>query len=192
MAPQRVMFIRHAEKPPGVPPYDGDGVDAKGKKDEESLTVRGWQRAGALAKFFESQPKMCPNAVFASGDGKHSKSERPVETVTPLVDLLTSVGKVAFIDKYLKDDGQKAIDDVMKQIGIVLVAWQHELIPSLIGMLKNPPANVPQQWPGDRFDMVWVCDSVAGGWSFSQVPQLLLAGDSAKPIPIKAPSKQAD
>src|ERR1700743_2749207 len=67
VAPQRVMFIRHAEKPPGVPPYDGAGVDAKGKKDKESLTVRGWQRAGALAKFFESQPKMCPNAVFASG-----------------------------------------------------------------------------------------------------------------------------
>lgn len=180
MAPQRVMFIRHAEKP-NEPPDGGDGVDSNGKKDDESLVIRGWQRAGALAKFFQSQPALCPDVVFAAGVGKHSESMRPTETVTPLVALLNVSGKAPFVNKYLKDDTQAAITDVMTRSGIVLVAWQHELIPALVGLLPNPPT-VPQKWPGDRFDMVWVCDQAGTGWSFSQVPQLLLAGDSAKPI----------
>jgi hypothetical protein len=38
-----------------------------------------------------------------------------------------------------------------------------------------------QTWPGDRFDMVRVLHrpSPSGPWSFTQVPQLLLSGDSA-------------
>ena len=43
MAP-RILLIRHAEKPDG---QDG-GVNVDGACDEKSLTVRGWQRAGAL------------------------------------------------------------------------------------------------------------------------------------------------
>jgi hypothetical protein len=42
----------------------------------------------------------------------------------------------------------------------------------------------PQKWPGSRFDVVWIFDrqTASGGWSFAQVPQKLLSGDSAKPI----------
>jgi hypothetical protein len=36
--------------------------------------------------------------------------------------------------------------------------------------------SAPQRWPFSRFDLVWVFDD-RGGWSFTQVPQLLLAGD---------------
>jgi hypothetical protein len=63
------MFIRHAEKP-GVDV--ASGLEANGTTDPESLTIRGWQRAGALARFFRPvkampapQPK--PLAVFAAG-----------------------------------------------------------------------------------------------------------------------------
>jgi broad specificity phosphatase PhoE len=86
MSSKRIMVIRHAEKP-GVPTDDG-GVAADGARDDESLTVRGWQRAGALARFFSSQPELRPRAVFAAGIGHGSKSRRPMETVMPLVDLL--------------------------------------------------------------------------------------------------------
>ena len=180
MAPKRIMFIRHAEKP-GEPPGGGNGVTQVGLEDDKSLTVRGWQRAGALAKFFSSRPPMDPGVVFAAGVGHGSKSERSVETVTPLVALLKLSGNVDFITSHLKDGLQPLIDDVMSRNGTILVAWEHQVIPSLIGFLPNPPA-VPQQWPGDRFDMVWVLDRAGNGWSFSQVPQLLLAGDSATPI----------
>jgi hypothetical protein len=41
----------------------------------------------------------------------------------------------------------------------------------------------PQKRHGARFDMVWVLDANWGsGWSFAQVPQLLLSGDSDKPV----------
>ena len=180
MAPTRIMFIRHAEKP-GQPPKGGDGVTVDGKQDDESLTVRGWQRAGALAKFFSSQPPMRPNIIFAAGVGHGSKSERPNETVTPLAQLLNILETDAFVTTHLKNDLQQLIDDVMSRKGVVLVAWQHELIPGLVGLLPNAP-DVPQKWPDDRFDMVWVFDPAGTGWAFSQVPQLLLAGDVKTPI----------
>jgi hypothetical protein len=42
---------------------------------------------------------------------------------------------------------------------------------------------VPSPWPGDRFDVVWrFTASGSDGWTFDQVCQQVLAGDSAKPI----------
>ncbi len=50
MACDKIMLIRHAERPNADKSLRGVGFD--GRKDKESLTVRGWQRAGALARFF--------------------------------------------------------------------------------------------------------------------------------------------
>jgi hypothetical protein len=99
-----------------------------------------------------------------------------MQTVTPLVDRLTETRPTPFITKHLKGDHQPLIDDVMARDGVVLVSWEHELIPSLIGLIPNAPA-VPQAWPGDRFDLVWILDAAPAGWRFSQMPQLVLAGD---------------
>jgi hypothetical protein len=41
---------------------------------------------------------------------------------------------------------------------------------------------VPHKWPDDRFDIVWVLDEAGTDWAFSQIPQMLLSGDSPKPI----------
>lgn len=42
---------------------------------------------------------------------------------------------------------------------------------------------VPPGWPEDRFDMVYVLRRTTDGrYAFSQVPELLLPGDSAEPI----------
>src|SRR5713101_2323157 len=95
MAPQTILIIRHADKP--EPDGDG-GVDAAGMPDKESLTPRGWQRAGIWTELFAPSlgqqrvlPK--PTALFASaptskaeiaaGNGG-SKSRRPLETLRPL------------------------------------------------------------------------------------------------------------
>src|SRR5580704_1713391 len=45
MARSIILVVRHAEKPDG---RLGSGVAQAGTIDKESLTVRGWQRAGAL------------------------------------------------------------------------------------------------------------------------------------------------
>jgi hypothetical protein len=40
MPAQKIMIIRHAEKPEH---HGARGVDENGNEDRESLTVRGWQ-----------------------------------------------------------------------------------------------------------------------------------------------------
>jgi len=68
MASQTILIIRHAEKPePG-----GDiGINSQGQPDKESLTPRGWQRAGAWVQLFappSGQNALLPqpNALFAA------------------------------------------------------------------------------------------------------------------------------
>jgi broad specificity phosphatase PhoE len=174
---KRLMIIRHAEKPEG----DDAGIEPDGTQDAESLTVRGWQRAGAMVQFFNSRPELKPRVIFASGIGHGSKSKRPMQTVEPLAELLEATDAVAFITTHQKDDIEPVMRDVLSRDGPALVAWEHKRIPDLVAQLPNPP-DVPQQWPDDRFDMVWVFDRTGGGWTFAQMPQLLLAGDRADPI----------
>ncbi len=54
----------------------------------------------------------------------------------------------------------------------------------IANLIVGNETTVPQKWPGDRFDVVWVFDLVtpSSSYSFSQVPQRLLAGDSPDPI----------
>jgi broad specificity phosphatase PhoE len=185
MAPNRIMFIRHAEKPD----EGHDGVASDGSADKESLIVRGWQRAGALARFFRptSGPSdLTPTTIFAAAVvAPDSKSKRPTETVKPLVKLLEAEEKLTvkddFITTYLKDDTEGLMEAVLEKQRTVLIAWEHQRIPDAVKKLPHaPPA--PKKWPDDRFDMVWVFDQAGTGWTFSQIPQLLLAGDSASPI----------
>ena len=67
--------------------------------------------------------------------------------------------------------------------GIALIAWQHENIPAIASAIHGA-SGFPTKWPGTRFDIVWVFDLQADGksYSFSQVPQMLLAGDLASVI----------
>src|SRR6202034_341889 len=143
----RIMFIRHAEKP-GVGNNDR-GVAADGEHDDENLTVRGWQRAGALIALFCAHPEMRPNTIFASGISHDSKSKRPAETVTPLASALKNFQPVAFNTTHLRDDLQPLMDEVLSQEGTVLVSWEHKGIPTLVAMLPGAPP-VPQDWPDDR------------------------------------------
>ena len=59
MPANKIMVIRHAEKPSD----DGaiEGVTAAGEKCKHELIVRGWQRAGALARLFA--PQLLSNQV---------------------------------------------------------------------------------------------------------------------------------
>lgn len=183
MSPDRIMFIRHAEKPAA---NEGIGIEADGNADTESLALRGWQRAGALARFFNPideahAARLKPATVYAPGNGPASRSKRAMQTVAPLVALLRATSDVNYVTTHLKDDGPALMNDVLAQSGVVLIAWEHKVLPSLIGLVHGAPT-VPATWPEDRFDMVWILDRTTHGWAFSQLPQLLLAGDTADPI----------
>jgi hypothetical protein len=177
----KIMLIRHAEKPGDPPPPHG--VDPDGEHDKESLIVQGWQRAGALAPFFapaagplQSPLLATPAHLYASAPGDGSKSERPLQTITPLAQRL---GVQVNLD-FGKGDETALAAAIAGQGGVVLVAWQHEAIPAIANAVLGNDTTVPQKWPGSRFDVVWVfdLDASTGTYAFSQLPQQLLAGDS--------------
>ena len=95
------MLIRHAEKPAEDPPPHG--IDPDGDHDSEALTVRGWQRAGALAVLMapsagplQNVALATPRFVYASKLDKDNGSDRPRQTVTPLIDKLGKAVRVNF------------------------------------------------------------------------------------------------
>jgi broad specificity phosphatase PhoE len=184
MPTNKIIVIRHAEKPVH---RGAQGVDANGQPDTEALTPEGWQRAGALIRFFvprdhEPPPPLGrPKHLFAAkadlkGDA-HSK--RPYQTIAPLAAHLKLAAGID--DSLRKDELKELIVKVTGMDGTVLIAWEHKNIPPLAKLLVPETVTVPD-WPEDRFDMVWVFDRVGAHWHLTQVPQLLLAGDRAEPF----------
>ena len=174
MSPTRIMIIRHAEE------HEVDGITEEGQADPQSLTVRGWQRAGALVPFFCSGERgVCtPDTIFASAIAPGSQSRRPQQTVAPLSAVLRERGHFSYSDAFAKPDTGALMAEVMTQSGIVLIAWNHSRIADCIAALPNPP-QTPGKWPDDRYDLVWVLEPTDRGWAFCEVPQHLLAGDAA-------------
>ncbi len=190
----RIMLIRHGEKPDGT----SLGVDPDGSPDDEALIVRGWQRAGGLVALFDPArgPLQTaalgrPGTIFASQSSPTKHSQRPFQTVAPLAERL-GLSPVTFDHTKIHD----LADAVLAATGTVLISWQHEDIPAIVQAIADksklpvtpvsPSPWPPPEWPGERFDLVWVLDLVGSdpptSWTFTQVPQLLLAGDSAKVI----------
>jgi broad specificity phosphatase PhoE len=184
MAAQKIMLIRHGEKQIVPPPLS---VNVDGIHDKHSLSIRGWQRAGALVPFFRkpwATGIATPTVLFGSrvtaGDGVHvegedvTKSLRPQQTLTPLAEAL---GVTLNTDWSVGEEPQ-LVAAIKNATGIVLVAWEHKHIPLIARALSS---DAPDHWPhGDRFDLVWVLDTIVGSglYSFREIHQNLLAGDT--------------
>ncbi len=181
--PVKIMVIRHAEKPAS----GNYGVTLEGKRNKECLTIRGWQRAGALATFFAptnnsfSDPVLGrPQFLFASKPTRRDGSRRPVETITPLAERLA----LRINSQFQKFDTKTMLEEAFLFVGVVLISWQREYIPNIANYILGTKKVAPQEWPDDRFDMVWVFerDARSDHYGFQQVPQGLLVGDSTAPI----------
>lgn len=181
MNDQSIMIIRHAEKP--LPGHAARGITRTGRPDKRSLTVDGWQRAGALIDLFapaRGRPPAGlhrPAAVYGSA-AVHGRSKRAIETVKPLADRLG----VPVVDRYAPGDEAKLAAELSARPGASLVSWHHKSISKIIEHLGPVTPAPPAQWPEDRYDMVWTLTRDGDGWRFEQVPQLLLAGDQPEPI----------
>ena len=177
MAPQRVMLIRHGEKPGGA--WPGPGLTEKGVEDKESLVIRGWQRAGALALFFRAPPAPLarPQRIYASHRDKldGSKSRRPVQTVTGLSQNLT----LDLVTDFTKGQ-ETALAEVLAPLpGDSLVCWLHESIAAIVAAIAGKNVGAPSSWAPERFDLVWTLTRNGPGeaWKFQQSLQSLLPGD---------------
>jgi hypothetical protein len=183
--PSKILLIRHAEKPAkDSPPY---GITQNGERSKESLEVRGWQRAGALTNLFapadghhQHASLAKPQFLFASKPVKRRGSRRPAETITPLAEKLN----LEINCEHRRSEVEDMLDDVFSCKGVVLICWQREYIPEIASYIMDNNRNVPDDWPEDRFDMVWVFDleRSTGKYKFKQVPQRLLLGDRATQI----------
>jgi hypothetical protein len=171
-----VMIIRHAEKPPdlGTSPK---GVDIDGNENDHALTPAGWVRAGALVQLFGSgrgplPPGLSMPTQFYASQGD-TKSLRPMQTLSPLAARLGSF----VITKYSRDNVSQLAAELRARGGVSLIAWESDALPMIPAALGNVTPKPPDVWPNDRFDMIWVLTANGNGWTFSQVPQMLLAGD---------------
>ena len=190
--PQKIMIIRHGEKPPSNPGKDGpfdvqeDGESGKGK----SLIVIGWQRAGALNAFFAPHKAAPPKKDIAPPDYIYAadpkgESRRPWETVTPLAAWLGYQKAPQFNTQFDIKGGEPALVlSVLALSGVVLICWVHDnIMPNIVGALNKAVVvsnygAIPSKWP-DVFDLVWVFDLDSKGKSYmwNQVRQNLMVGD---------------
>jgi hypothetical protein len=181
----KIMLLRHAEKPDkdGAP----FGVTRDGKNSTESLAVRGWERAGALTILlapadghFQNSALAKPQYLFTSKPLKRKGSRRPIETITPLSEKLA----LEINSEFQRADYEEMVELVFSCSGVVLICWQREYIPEIAATILGNEKTSPSAWPEDRFDLIWVfdLDRRSGRYSFRQVPQMLLAGDSRSPI----------
>jgi hypothetical protein len=183
----KIMIIRHAEKPAGKVA----GVDETGTSSGHHLSVRGWQRAGALACLFAPAQGPLQNTllakpafIFASAaatdpEPGDTKSRRSEETVAPLAELIG----VDINLNFSKGQETALAHAALACSGPVLIAWRHEGIPLIANYILGMAA-APQSWPKERFDVVFVftLNPSTGTYSFAQVAQRLLAGDSAEGV----------
>lgn len=181
-----IMVIRHGEKPLGDgPPH---GVDGDGNQDRESLTPRGWQRAGAIVGLFARDPAALvapaplptPTRLLAALARPGGGSHRPRQTLDPLAERLG----IAVDTRFAKTQIGELAEAAVAAEGPVLIAWEHHLIPSLVTTILGRTDGIPTLWPDDRYDVTWILEPASenGRYTFRQSPQLLLAGDRDEPI----------
>lgn len=181
-APEIIMVLRHGEKPGDrTPPH---GVNRHGEADDHGLTVRGWTRAGALASLFALAPAashpllVTPGRIIATKPTSEARSRREIDTATPTAERLG----IEVVDRHARGDESEAAAEVLASPEPTLIVWHHGTLPRLVGHFPVMNAHdIPQAWPAERFDLIWVLDlqpEPQAEYRFTVVPQLLLGGDS--------------
>ncbi len=190
--PEVIYIIRHAEKP-RKPPLSG--VDFEGGQNEHSLLPRGWQRSGALAALFHpdsgpARPSLrVPSVLVAPSWGHPGKTaaHRSYQTIQGLGEQLG----LPVTSPFAQGQEQDLADTLVRSYsGVVLICWEHKHIPVIASALPVVSGTViPRKWPGDRYDVIWSFTLVPGlgpvRYTFGQIPQQLLAGDTSTVIPEK-------
>jgi hypothetical protein len=163
--PGQVLIIRHAEKP------------AQGN----SLSLKGKERAAALAPFFIGTPELltfgAPIVIYAQRPSNQEPSLRPVETVKPLGMALDSI----VLTTYSHDEINELVEEIKTkpeyQMKMVLICWEHHDIPQIAKAFGK--VDCPKKWNDSVFDRVWMLifnqDETI---SFKDMPQQLMYGDS--------------
>lgn len=173
MPAQRIILLRHAEKPSDDAVING--VDAQGRPDANELSVRGWQRAGALLGLFAPGGSLgVPGSLFAERPTDAHPSRRCVSTLQPLADRLG----LSLDVRFKRGEEAELAEALMQCQGTVLAAWDHRHLVEIARALPGAPG--VEDWPEQCFDRLWIFSRDGAGWRFEDRPQDLLAGDTPK------------
>lgn len=155
MSPQRIVIVRHGEKPK----EDGD----------PKLSKFGRMRAIGLSKIL---PKFVqPDFIFACKNSK--ESVRPYETIRPTAKKLGMGVNLKFADK----DVKKLVKELSRKKyrgKVVLICWHHGMMPKLIEKLGR--VSPFKKWPENLFDRIIDIDEEG----LANLPQKLLFEDTEK------------
>ena len=173
-APAQVIIIRHGEKPP----------------QGNELSERGFQRAKALVKFFQTDSSVTrygtPAAIYAMAPKDTGGSVRAIQTVAPLAGAL----ELTINKDFTRDQTYELVKAIMENAEykgrMVLICWEHKVIVDIAAALaaygnsgQAVQDSLPVYWPDDVFDRAWVLDFTKNKvTSFRDIPQQLLPGDS--------------
>jgi len=134
---QRVVIIRHAEKPD-----NGD-----------NLSCKGFNRSLQLPAALYNKYKL-PDKIFVPSvdNGKSANQLRMLETITPF-----AVKYNLKIDsKFGVDDTKDLADAIMKANGYVLIVWEHDKIDNIVKALDVDTKGI--KWNDNDFDSIWIID----------------------------------
>ncbi len=165
--PSEIILIRHGEKP------DDDHPD---------LSLRGRERAAALAPYFLGAPELLdyktPVAIFAQAQKKATSSIRAMQTVQPLADAL----KITVDQTHNRDEFRPMVAAILAdgklQGHSVLICWEHKV---LVDIARQFGVDNPPQWHGSDYDHTWIIALKPDEKPTLKIlPQHLLYGDSEK------------
>lgn len=125
-----------------------------------------------------SHPRIVvPERLVATKATHDYRSRREVDTATPLAQRLGIPIDESYDHSQAKELSRSILDDPRP----TLVVWHHG---SMSDLLAHYPIDnredVPECWPQDRFDLIWVLAREPGveEYRFLSVEQALLAGDA--------------
>lgn len=171
-AKRTIIMLRHGEK--------DDNNDGKDDVLHE-LSVTGKKRAEALKKAWTASqlPAGLPKPDRCIASKGNTASNRPLKTIEP---LQLALG-LPMNKKYDFEKDYKTVGPWLAQrLDVTMVCLEHSAIINTFKLLGKV-TGLPKAWDAKRFDLYWVFTSDDGkNWTLTQVPQLLLPGDSDKPI----------
>jgi len=167
MAVQRVVLLRHAEKP----------ADPK----DPHLSPAGQARAKMLATMI---PERFPNPGVLFATHNSNDSDRPEETLQPTADALRMYLHHHFQDAQYPALAAKLTDPAY-DVTLAIVCWHHGELPELTVKLGVPqavvnatkpilqpvPANGKGKWDPQAFDYFWILDFGAAGVTLTATQQ---------------------
>jgi hypothetical protein len=164
--PARILVIRHAEEP----------------SEGNSLSQKGRERAGALPYYFLETLALIkygtPVAIFAMNPSAADPSQRSVQTITPLAQMLKLPIQTQYTLKQERELAEHILTNLQYDGKTVVVCWEHVLLPDLVYHLGIQPR--PNPYPDSRNDLTWIVTyGDAKTPTLKVKPQKLMYGDSS-------------